>query len=500
MKKNVWPGFVVLLAVCTFGVFANAQPREETLRKQLNEGAAFLKAGQPAQAVREFEKVIESFERVYKDQNVNIYAVRSNAEKLEYLSVAEKPEDGVKKKAVFAPLIWSDALSLKASALLQLVQRPEAKTALESAIRMAPSNARYLSEMGEIYLKERSWANAYVYFERAEVAAPAFSPPSLKSSELLRALRGSGDVFFGMRSWDEAERKYQQCLEIDKRDTAALGMLASIKAQRNPENALAATANLGSREIYIAAPSSAPMQIGELLETLYAQILSAESSVFPGSGGLLSVQGSLRQLGAQAWPLAPRIAEVLAQTEKNSYSLAWILVEMVPPQAADERSATTALARFATAKGNARLVELARLGKTQSALVVPTIQSAAQDESANVRLLAGIGLAYAGSSEPSAAATSLSRQLTDKDRTVRFSAANSLSLLGPRAEVAAPALVAYLRTGESPTMATRALKEMPISYLRDVKFYFESIVTDSRLSNFQKVDAAAILARLKADK
>lgn len=478
--------------------------QEAALQTQLLSGGDLLKRGQITAAIDSFDKIISAFERQYPDDSVRRYTSRGMVESLFYMLEAANSKPP--KSALVVSLTWSDAIYLKGYSLIELKQPAEARKALEAAVAMAPVNSRYLSELGNLFLASRDWSLAMTNFEKA-AAAKEFSPPELRNIELSRAWRGMGYVYIEQARFDDAEKVYRQCLELDRNDQRALSQLAYVGVQRARQQAVLATTLVQSGEsaAQIAAPSVPATASPQLLDYLYQQIEQSENSsrpsgAMPAVAQMIQVQAQLRTLGARAWPLAPRMADLLAKSEKNQYSLAWMLVGMVPPQPVDPVSVNASLAKLATSEGADRLVQLAVIGQTVSPSVIPVLQQSAADGAVRVRLLASIGLAYAGRTDVQRAATLLAGQLTDPERVVRSSALNSLRLLGASAEVAVPALVAYLRGGENPWGTTRALKVMPLAYLRELRPDFEKILASTTLSAFQKEDAAAILVRLDTEK
>jgi hypothetical protein len=254
----------------------------------------------------------------------------------------------------------------------------------------------------------------------------------------------------------------------------------------------------------------------QLLEHIYQQIEKRERGALPvgfpvtgmstamvdamAASEFASTRTQLRTLGTKAYPLAPRVADLLLKSEKNRYDLAFILFEMTVQEEATPPSVSSALSRYRGQAGADRLVQLASLGKIRSPDVVPDLQAAANDATPAVRLLAIIGLAFAGSSAPDKAATTLGKSLSDSDRVNRSAAANSIRLLGPAAEAAAPALLDYLKTRENVYQAAGAMTRFSIAAIRPAKSELESILGDTKLTQFQKQEVVNMLVRLEGEK
>lgn len=262
------------------------------------------------------------------------------------------------------------------------------------------------------------------------------------------------------------------------------------------------------------APATVAPASPQLLDHIYQQIEKREHPTqLPGLAGsansalassalmdFISTRNQLRQLGPKAYPLAPRVAELLVRTEKNQYDLAWILFEMTVQEDDSQPTVNSALTKYKAESGAGKLVQLAKLGKIRSAAVVPELQAAASDSAPTTRLLAIIGLAFAGASTPDKAAMTLGKALGDADKSNRAAAANSLRLLGSRAELATPALIDYLRTRENVYQAAAALNLMPIAAVRPAKPELESILSDGKLNEFQKRDVVNLLVRMESEK
>jgi tetratricopeptide (TPR) repeat protein len=212
---------------------AAANPEDAALGQQLMAGANLLQLRQPDRAIAEhFDKIIAAYELRYKDQKAKPYTGRSQVESLLYLLQAANSKEEPKQGAIIVPQVWSDAWYLKAYALIELKRPAEARSALEAALALAPRNSQYLGELGTVYLGQRNWPQALKIFEQAEAAAKEFSPPEVKNKELSRAWRGIAYVYVEQGRWDDAEKVYLQCLELDKNDRRAQNELNYVRTQR----------------------------------------------------------------------------------------------------------------------------------------------------------------------------------------------------------------------------------------------------------------------------
>lgn len=201
---------------------------DKALVQLLNEGANLARAGKPDEAIRYFDKVISGYEEIYSDEKAKLYSARTSQEALSYMLDALV----AKTDAKTVTPNWANAYYLKGWALIELRRLTEAKQALRQAIALSPSNAMYLSELGHVYQMEKNWPEALKAFQYAETAAMQFSLPEQKNGLLARAWRGQGYVYVEQGKFDEAEKMYLRCLELDSSDSAALNELRFIEAQR----------------------------------------------------------------------------------------------------------------------------------------------------------------------------------------------------------------------------------------------------------------------------
>jgi tetratricopeptide (TPR) repeat protein len=102
-------------------------------------------------------------------------------------------------------------------------------------LELSPHNPHYLCELGEIYQLEKNWPKAIETFKQAEDENP-LAPDDTRAVELARARRGIGYVLVELGKLDEAEKKYEQCLKTDPKDTQAareLEYVRQLKKQRS---------------------------------------------------------------------------------------------------------------------------------------------------------------------------------------------------------------------------------------------------------------------------
>jgi tetratricopeptide (TPR) repeat protein len=189
---------------------------------------------QPRAAIEKCDKVIAAYKAAYGNRKVKIYCARSPAESAGYLFMAATGLPGTSGKgydAIVLSSTWSDAYYMKAYALQDMGRIAEAKSALKQALELSPWDSYCWSELGSIYQVEKNWPKAKEYFEEAEAQAQK-SPDDIKARDLARARRGVGYVLVEMGKLNEAEKKYQQCLAANPKDTKAAQELEYVRGLR----------------------------------------------------------------------------------------------------------------------------------------------------------------------------------------------------------------------------------------------------------------------------
>ncbi|WP_211444686.1 tetratricopeptide repeat protein [Collimonas humicola] len=208
--------------------------KEEAQQFQLlSDGVALLKGGNPHAAIDGyFDKIIDYYQTKFKGTEQKLFSARTLQESLMYLG------EGINKHAntlVIPSTTWATAYYTKAYALGELGRISEAKEVLEHALALSPRNSQYLSELGNIYQRQKNWSMAIQTFQLAEAAAREFSPADLKNIELSRAWRGLGYAYVEQNRLDDAEKIYQQCVDLDQNDSKAKAELRYIEQLRSKQ-------------------------------------------------------------------------------------------------------------------------------------------------------------------------------------------------------------------------------------------------------------------------
>jgi len=186
--------------------------------KLLKEAQALITKGERKKAIFNYlNPIIKDYSNIYANSNKRIYTARTETERDFYIMSA----NNLQQEAHVLSETWSKAYYLKAYALLELKEINLAQKTLLKALALAPSNAKYLSEMGHIYHLNKDINRALKNYRLAEKSVKFFSPKNLKKQELLRAKKGIGFSLIELNRLDEAENIYKEVLKIDSRDKVA---------------------------------------------------------------------------------------------------------------------------------------------------------------------------------------------------------------------------------------------------------------------------------------
>lgn len=191
-----------------------------------------IKAAKPGEAITtQLDPMIAGFDARYADPAVAVFCARTGSEAIIY--GVGSIMTGTKKAIVLNPS-WSEALYAKGYALVDLGHIDEALATLEKAVAKSPNNAKYLSEIGNIYQTAKDWPKALAQYEAALSATELASPDHSKASDRGRAQRGKAFVFVELGRIDEAVKLYEECLKIDPDDRMAkseMDYIAGLKAK-----------------------------------------------------------------------------------------------------------------------------------------------------------------------------------------------------------------------------------------------------------------------------
>jgi len=200
--------------------------RSPTTDAKYDAGMAAIRAKNPGKAVELMRPVLADFEKQYAGEKRDIFCALTPEQSSRYLSDAAKTN----REAVAIDAGWCRAQYVTGYALIDLERLPEAQTAFERLVRLAPQNARYLNELGYIFMKQKKWRESLDVYRRAEAAAD-LSPDRVKEERCL-ALKGVGYDLVELGDFNAAEAAYRKCLNIDPNDADSPRELKYIEEQR----------------------------------------------------------------------------------------------------------------------------------------------------------------------------------------------------------------------------------------------------------------------------
>ncbi|HSH90501.1 MAG TPA: tetratricopeptide repeat protein [Ramlibacter sp.] len=197
------------------------------------EAAEFLKARKLPESLAAAERVISFYEAKYRDTRDQVYCARGPLDTIFYITRHATAHNG---RGAVVVRNWCEAHFLRGYVLVELGRLPEARVALEAAVAMSPWNSQYLSELGNIYLREKAWARALETYAAAEQAVE-ISDSAQKNNDAAKAQRGAGYALIELGRLADAEEKYRRSLELVPGNPLALGQLryiAQLRAKAQP--------------------------------------------------------------------------------------------------------------------------------------------------------------------------------------------------------------------------------------------------------------------------
>lgn len=197
-----------------------------TVDAKFDAGMAAIRANNPAGAVELMRPVLADFEKKYSAEKRQIYCALTPEQSSAYLADAAK----TRLEAVAIDAGWCRAQYVTGYALIDLDRLPEALTAFQRLVGLAPQNSRYLNELGYILMKQKKWKESLDAYRRSEGAAD-LTPDRAKEERCL-ALKGIGYDLVELGDLNAAEAAYRKCLNINPQDTDSPRELEYIAQQR----------------------------------------------------------------------------------------------------------------------------------------------------------------------------------------------------------------------------------------------------------------------------
>ena len=212
-----------------------AQPSRPNPQAALDRAVDLLARGQTKEAVAlHLTPLTTDCIAEYSNSSQRLFAARSPSEAVLYMVMAATNEKVEKSAVIETPC--AEAHYLLGYAQIELGNLDEAEQHLNHALKWSPHHSQYLSELGHLHHARKDWTAALEVFNRA-VEGALLSPEAVKGDHRARALRGVGYSLIELGNLDEAEKKFQECLEINPQDQMALSeieYIQTLRRQRKP--------------------------------------------------------------------------------------------------------------------------------------------------------------------------------------------------------------------------------------------------------------------------
>ncbi|WP_440523810.1 tetratricopeptide repeat protein [Sphingomonas sp.] len=221
---TVWLAGAMLMLV---PLSATAQDKAATTAADpIDQAFSAIQAGNPTSALALVDPLLAGLERDYATEKKHIFCSETPEQEGYYLTTTDGGSDNVR----LVPARWCQAQYIKAFALVDLKRYDEAQATYERLLGYAPQNARYINELGYLFLAKKQWQRSIDVYTRAEAAA-TFSPDR-RDYERCVAYRGIGYDLVELGRLDDAEAAYRKCLAIIPDEPKSLGEIEYIKQQR----------------------------------------------------------------------------------------------------------------------------------------------------------------------------------------------------------------------------------------------------------------------------
>lgn len=195
---------------------------------RLDAGMAAFTAHRFAESERQLSALVTEIEADPRKPDTDYYCAQSQAETLLYLLEAANS----KRNAVVLLPMLCNAMFGKAFSLVELRRYPEALATLQRLVKLAPHNALYLIEYGQLLARLKQPEQALPLMRKAEEEAK-LAPDGSRSILTASAMRGQGYVLVELGRLDEAEAAYRKSLTVMPDHRGALAEIEYIQGRRS---------------------------------------------------------------------------------------------------------------------------------------------------------------------------------------------------------------------------------------------------------------------------
>ncbi len=224
--RLIWGVSAMIILLC--GMMCHKEPSREEPATQIQAAGLLIQEQEYQKALQNYiDPLIVEFEKDYGHEEGLLYCANGQVEALLYMAQAAN----LKQKAVTLDKSFAYAYFFKGYVLIEMGQHGEARPFLEKAATLSPSDPQFLCELANWHQSCREWHEALSLYERAEEGARLLEPEGTTEAQR-RALRGKGYVYTELGRFDEADKMYRACLQLDPEDEVAAGELQFVLKAR----------------------------------------------------------------------------------------------------------------------------------------------------------------------------------------------------------------------------------------------------------------------------
>ena len=231
-SMNCWAQGDTAAAATQAAFLPKASRQDEVELQKVVDGVKLIEAHQPQQAIDGLlTEVVDYYEQTYGNSKDVMYSPRGLKDALFYLAGAAQ-HPGPSGKAIAVGKAWAMAYWARGFAYGELGQFDKSRDELEKAVKLAPTDSQYNSELGFAYQRLRDWDRSLAAFEVAEKYADLTGNTPADIGRLkCRGLRGQGYDLVELKRLDDAAQKYKDCLRLVPGDQGSLKELGYVHQQ-----------------------------------------------------------------------------------------------------------------------------------------------------------------------------------------------------------------------------------------------------------------------------
>jgi Flp pilus assembly protein TadD len=230
IRLSFWAALALIWASPVLAQAPQETPEQAARSAKLGQAIAAIQSQKPGEATAILQPLLVEYEKLYAGEKRKIYCAHDPAESLRYMAEAA----AAKQSALAIEPGWCMALWARGFALIDMQQLDAAVPFLERSVALAPRYPHYLSELGYAYQTQKKWQLSYDLYSRAADAA-ALQEGEQRKKSLRRAWFGMGFDLIELGRLDEAEKRFNQCLELYPDDQKVKDELQYIREQRAKE-------------------------------------------------------------------------------------------------------------------------------------------------------------------------------------------------------------------------------------------------------------------------